>query len=46
MGISKLTYNLKGEVIPKWLFDEYALVSIGSVEGCGKNYPSFHAYVT
>ena len=28
MGISKLTYTLKGEVLPKWLFDEYVSVSI------------------
>jgi hypothetical protein len=28
MIISKLTYTLKGEVLPKWLFDEYAHVAI------------------
>jgi hypothetical protein len=29
MGISKLTCTLKGEVLPKWLFDEDVPVSIG-----------------
>jgi hypothetical protein len=41
MGISKLTCTLKGEVPPKFLLDEELPVFIDSVEGCGKNSPSF-----
>jgi hypothetical protein len=45
MGISKLTYTLKGEVPPKWLLDEYVLFLSAGVEGCGKNSPSFRPSV-